>query len=121
MEDFFFYFIAGMIGEELMHKLATRPYGFWLLWLIGVGVMNLLIFLFFIVMVVISAFKTGGDDGSGQPFSILNFAHDFLHFFFITTQPWLLLFSLAMGFLLAMAYRDAYKRRVKEERILMDK
>jgi len=121
MEDFFLYFIAGMIGEELMNKLATRPYGFWILWLIGLAVTSLVIFLLIVAHVITSIILTGGYDGPMNSFSIFDVFHFIFYSFFVSVQPWALLISLVMGFLFAMAYRDAYKNKLKEKSFLSDK
>jgi len=115
MDDLFWYFLAGMFGEELMRKIATKPYGFWLLWVICTILVNVLIFLFIFILGVMTVVKTG-EDGSGEPFSISSFFYNFMNFSFVIIQPWEFIFSIVMGLVVAISYRISYRKKMKEQK-----
>ena len=116
MGDFLFYFLSGMLGEELMRKLATRPYGFLVLWLIGFVLLNILILIFLFVLGVISFVKVGIPENQTLASTIISFTYDLFYFFFVMIQPWGLLFSLGVGLLLAVGYRAHYKETMSQFR-----
>ena len=114
MDDFLFYFLSGMLGEKMMRKIATHPYGFLFLWLIGFFLLNIIILIFLVVLGMISFFKVGISENQTLASAILSFTHDLFYFFFVMIQPWGLLFSLGMGLLLAIGYRIHYKKNMSQ-------
>ena len=111
MDDFLSYFLAGMFGEELLRKIATRPYGFMILWLMGFILANL----FFIILLISLASLTAFKQGISPDISLLSFARDFLVFFFVTIQPWAALCALGMGLLFAIGYRWHYRDNLRDK------
>jgi len=57
MDDFITYFLAGMLGEELIYKIATHPFVFMFLWMIGFVLVNIFFLLLFIAFGLISFLK----------------------------------------------------------------
>lgn len=111
MDDFLSYFLGGMFGAKLMSKIATRPYGFWLLWLIGFVLMNIIILIFLSLLGMISFFKVGIPENQTLISALMSFVYDLLYFFFVMIQPWGLMFSLVMGSLFAIGYRVQQKEK----------
>ena len=104
MDDFLTYFLAGMLGEELLRKIATRPFGFWVLWLIGFLFVNILLFLLLFFLAFLSFLKAGIQPEE----SLFSIIREGLSFFFVTIQPWATLVALGGGILLAISYRSHY-------------
>ena len=113
MEDFLLYFMAGMLGEEFVRRLATRPRGFLWLWGMAAITTNLLVFIFILGLGVIGLIRSGRDGGSGHPFSLSVFFHDLMVFFFFMIQPWELGLSLITGLAFAISYRQHYRRNTE--------
>ena len=110
MGDFVFYFLAGMFGEELMRKIATRRYGVFVLWFIGFVLINVCIFMFLVLLFIVSFVKVGALPGLSLLSSIMSGLRDLLSFFFVTMQPEAVIFSLGMGFLFALGYLWHYRK-----------
>ena len=110
MDDFLFYFLAGMFGEELLRKIATRPYGFMILWLMGFVLVNL----FFIILagsfIILGIFS---DPAADQ--SVLRYVIDSFTLIAVDSQPWSTLLALGMGLLLAISYHAHYRDNLRDK------
>ena len=109
MDDFIFYFLAGMFGEELMRKIATRRYGIFILGFVGFVLINVFIFIFLVLLFIVSFVKEGALPGLSLLSSIMSGLRDLLLFFFVTMQPEAVIFSLGMGFVFALGYLWYYR------------
>ena len=112
MNEFLTYFLAGMLGEEMLRKIATRPFGFWVLWLIGFILVSIIFLLFMFSLAFFSFFKVGLQPEE----SLSSIAYAGLVFFFVTIQPWAGLFFLGMGLLFALSYHWHYRNRLRNQR-----
>ena len=109
MDDFLAYFLAGMFGDELMRKIATRPYGVVYLWLIGF----ILVYVYFIILVgVVIAFAIFTDPAADD--SIFHFIVDGFALMAVESQPWSTLLALVGGLMFALAYRGHYLGKAKQ-------
>ncbi len=97
-----------------MRKLATRPYGFLILWMMGFFLLNILILIFLFVLGAVSFIKIGISENQTLASVVTSFIHDLFYFFFVMIQPWGLLFSLGVGLLLAIGYRAHYKENMSQ-------
>ena len=103
MDDFLTYFLAGMLGEELLRKIATRPFGFWVLWAIGFTLI-ILFFTLLISVVVIAGIFT---DPAAEE-SVLRYVLDCFALVVREFKLWPVLAALGGGILLAISYRSHY-------------
>ena len=109
MNDFLTYFMAGMLGEELMRKIATRPYGFWVLWLVWFVLVNIFFIILDGVFITLGIFTDPAADDS-----IPRYIWESFYLTFAELQPWAVLLALGMGFLLALSYRHHYKLKISD-------
>ena len=109
MDDFLFYFLAGMFGEELLRKIATRPFGFWVLWLMGFILVSIFALIFLFSLALLGLFKAGIPSEQSLFSTLLFIVRDVLVFFLVMMQPWAALFSSVMGLLFAIGYRWHYR------------
>lgn len=110
MDEFLLYFLGGMFGAELIQKIATRPYGFLVLWLMSF----ILVSIFFIIMfgsfMILGIFT---DPAADQ--SIVHYLLDSVVLLWEKIiLPWGILFSLGVSFLLAFSYYGHYRLRLRE-------
>ena len=103
VDDHLVYFLSGILGEELVRRLATKKVYFPLLWLlcsVFVGVV------FMVLTLILFISDLYFDRAPDQSF--IEHVRDFVNFHFILTQPWASLLYGGLGLMLAMAYRWHY-------------
>lgn len=93
--------LAGMLGEDLMRKIATRPFGFWVLWGIGFLLMNIL---FIALIVSLYLFSLFSGEVMGDPLL------EFIYGPYMMLQPGMTLVPLGLGFMFALGYRGHYRK-----------
>ena len=106
--DLFMAALGGMLGEELIRKIATRPFGFLVLWLAAFVLVNIFFITLGCFFIVLGIFT----DPAAQE-SILRYLYD--SFVLLATEigPWMALLSLGMGFLLAISYWFHFRNNAK--------
>ncbi len=80
--------------------MATRPFGFWVLWGIGFLLVNILFIALYVSLFLFSLFS-GGMVGE----NLLEGIYDF----YVTLQPGMTLVPLGMGLMFALGYRGHYR------------
>ena len=115
MDDFLSYFLAGMFGEELLRKIATRPFGFWVLWLMGFILVSIFALIFLFSLALLGLFKAGIPSEQSLFSTLLFIVRDVLVFFLVMMQPWAALFSSVMGLLFAIGYRLHYRNNLRDK------
>jgi len=112
MDDFLTYFLAGMLGEEFMRKMATRPYGFLYLWLIGFILTYILFFMVLSFLIIIWIFTDPAADSG-----ILSYVFSIYSLVAIDSQPGATYFALCIGLMFSLGYRFHYldKQRGKKK------
>ena len=111
MDDFLFYFLAGMFGEELVRRLATKKVYFPLLWLACTIIVGIIFTTLTLMLFVTGIFSDHPPPAQG----FIGHAKDFMHFHFVMIQPWAFLFYSGMGFMLALSYRAHYHNRQRHQ------
>ena len=114
MDEFLLYFLGGMFGAELIRKIATRPYGFLVLWLMSFILVNILAVIFVLSLGFLALFKVGIAAGQSLFSTMLLIIRDWLVFFFVMMQPWAALFCLGVSFLFALSYYGHYRLSLRE-------
>ncbi len=114
MDDFITYFLAGMFGEELIRKMATRPFGFMYLWLIGFILVNICIILLLIAIGLTGLFKVGIAQDETILSTLFSFIRDLSNFFFIMIQPWGAIAASGFGLLFALSYYGHYRNHARQ-------
>ena len=116
MDDFLTYFLAGMLGEDLLRRLATKPYGFIILWFSSFLFVNLLFMLILIVFGIVTMLQVGIPEEETLIEVFLSFVKDFSYFFFVIAQPWASVASIIGGLMLTLGYRSHYKRNIADKK-----
>ena len=114
VDEFLLYFLGGMFGAELIRKIATRPYGFLVLWLMSFILVNILAVIFVLSLGFLTLFEVGIAAGQSLFSTILLIIREGLVFFFVMMQPWAALFCLGVSFLLAFSYYGHYHNSLRE-------
>ncbi len=109
MDDLFTYFLFGMFGEEVLRKLATRPYGFVFLWLLGFILANIFVVVVLLTLGSLSLFSEGVSPDETVATTVVHFFSSLGQFFFVVMQPWGIIFSATVGLLFSMGYRWHYR------------
>jgi len=109
MDDFLTYFLAGMLGEEFMRKIATRPYGFLYLWLIGFILTYIFFFMLLSFFIVLGVFTDPVADSG-----ILNYVFSSYSLATVKLHPQATYLALVMGLFFAGSYRLHYRLKMRE-------
>ena len=110
MDDFLFYFLAGMFGEELVRLMATKKVYFPLLWFVCSASIALVFMLVTLLFFFMDLYQ-----GRAPDKAFTGHVKDFMSFHFVLIQPLASLFYAGMGFFLAVSYRWHYRNSQKQQ------
>ncbi len=110
MDEFLLYFLGGMFGAELIKKIATRPYGFLVLWLMSFILVSVFFIIMFSSVIIVGIFT---DPAAEQ--SLMQYLLDSVALLYLKIiLPWGILFCLGVSFLFALSYYGHYRIHLQE-------
>lgn len=107
MNEFLLYFFAGMFGEELIRKLAARPFGLMYISLMLFLFFNIIFVALIMTLIIFSIFTDPAADQSLLHY-LTSDIYDGLAIIMTEIVPWVEVFLLCVSFLLAISYRAHY-------------